>query len=149
MQIIPLPNFWSAQEGAQKWVDAKRSLPLQVDSVRMGFHSLPSLQQLHLHVISQVGKILATNCQEKSAIRSMHWTGSRAKDASYKLSCIPCYSQGLELACELEVKSMLQEVLRSLWLRYTKQFWSAGFRVKLAEDQEALQLFYNCLLYGY
>lgn len=41
------------QEGAQHWVDGKSS-QLQVGRVKMGFHSLPSLQQLHLHVISQV-----------------------------------------------------------------------------------------------
>ena len=41
------------QEGAQHWVEGKSS-QLQMGRVRMGFHSLPSLQQLHLHVISQV-----------------------------------------------------------------------------------------------
>lgn len=40
------------QEAAAEW--AKRKLPEGAGEIKMGFHALPSLLQLHLHVVSQV-----------------------------------------------------------------------------------------------
>ena len=45
------------QEGARMWVEGKRRNDPSLPPVRLGFHSLPSLRQLHLHIISQVSEL--------------------------------------------------------------------------------------------
>ena len=42
------------QEGALHWAQSRQCSQRQPGSLKMGFHSLPSLLQLHMHVISQV-----------------------------------------------------------------------------------------------
>lgn len=49
------------QEAARDLVE-QTNVNLGGERVRMGFHSLPSLQQLHLHVISQVGSSRLASC---------------------------------------------------------------------------------------
>ena len=45
------------QEGAQKWVEGERKKDPSLAPVRLGFHCLPSMRQLHLHIISQVSQL--------------------------------------------------------------------------------------------
>jgi len=56
---------WSLQEAAESWV---KSQGQSLQNCKMGFHSIPSMRQLHLHVISQVNSntLEALTCSFKA-----------------------------------------------------------------------------------